>query len=147
MYKLTHALLTELLDYDPAAGVFAWRVARSNRVKPGTRAGVLHHASGGRYIGIGGEKFMAHRLAWFYVYKRWPNTDVRPIDGNYDHCAIENLKEVSRVELAHQRSKNNNNTRSYLGVSRTTKGKWQAFVTWNYRCISLGASFDAGSCR
>src|SRR5436305_13875987 len=97
LYKLTHETLTQLLDYDPATGFFTWKVARSNRVKPTSRAGVLHHPSGGRYISIGSEKFMAHRLAWFYQHGRWPETDVRPIDGHYDHCWIANLKEVSRV--------------------------------------------------
>src|SRR5690348_10623731 len=116
-YKLTHQTLIDVLDYDPASGVFSWKLARSNRVKIGSRAGVLHRSSGGRYISIGDEKFMAHRLAWFYMHRRWPNTDVRPLDGDYDHCWISNLKEVSRVELAHQRAKNNTNTSGYLGVS------------------------------
>ena len=39
MFKLTHDTLTQLLDYDPATGIFAWKVARSNRVKTGSRAG------------------------------------------------------------------------------------------------------------
>src|SRR6516165_11065298 len=109
LYKLTHSTLRRLLDYDPATGLFTWKVARSNRVKPGSQAGVLHHASGGRYISIGNEKFMAHRLAWFYVHGRWPNTDVRPRDRNYDNCAIANLIEVSRVELQHARQPNGAN--------------------------------------
>jgi hypothetical protein len=142
VYKLSHETLTELLAYDPATGVFTWKVSRSNRVKPGSRAGVLHHASGGRYISIDNEKFMAHRLAFFYVNKRWPNTDVRPEDGNYDNCAIDNLREVSRVELAHQRNTISTNTSGYPGVSRAKRDKWQAKITWNYRQFNLGASFE-----
>lgn len=140
--KLTHETLTELLDYNPATGVFMWKVSRSNRVKPGTRAGVIHKPSGGRYISIGGEKIMAHRLAWFYVNKAWAELEVRPTDGNYDNCAVANLKEVSRVELAHSRTKQENNTSGYLGVSQTTRGKYQAALTWNYKQISLGANFE-----
>src|SRR5262245_42876998 len=117
VYKLTHDMLKQLLDYDPATGIFIWKIARSNRVKPGSRAGVLHGPNGGRYISIGDEKFRAHRLAWFYQHGRWPETDLRPIDGDYDHCWISNLKEVSRVQLAHQRVKNKTNTTGYLGVS------------------------------
>lgn len=139
--QLTHEKLIELLDFDPATGWFVWMVARSNRVKVGSRAGVVHAPTGGRYISLGTEKFMAHRLAWFYVHKTWPNTDVRPNDGNYDNCAIENLKEVSRVELAHGRSKNKNNGSGFLGVSQH-KGRWQASITWNYKQIHLGANFD-----
>lgn len=141
-YRLTHDRLLEVLDFDPASGVFTWKVARSNRVKIGSRAGVFHQQSGGRYISIDSEKFMAHRLAFFYVNKRWPLTDVRPVDGDYDNCAVANLKEVSRVELAHQREKQTNNTSGYLGVSHTVRGKWQASITWNYKQLSLGANFE-----
>lgn len=142
-YQLAHETLTSLLDYDPATGVFTWKVSRSNRVKPGSRAGVLHQASGGRYISIGTEKIRAHRLAFFYVNKRWPNSDVRPLDGDYDNCAIANLQEVSRVELQHSRAGAvSTNTSGYAGVSRAKYGKWQAKITWNYKQVNLGASFD-----
>jgi hypothetical protein len=142
-YKLTHDRLLEVLDYDPATGIFVWKVARSNRVKIGSRAGVHHIPSGGRYISIDNEKFMAHRLAFFYVNRRWPNTDVRPLDGDYDNSAINNLKEVQRVELAHQRTKQSNNTSGFLGVSKTVGGKWQASLTWNYQQFSLGANYES----
>lgn len=142
LIKLTHETLTELLDLDLATGVFVWKVARSNRVKVGSRAGVFHVPSGGRYISIGDEKFMAHRLAFFYVNKRWPNTDVRPNDGDYDNCAIDNLKEVSRVELQHGRPKIKTNTSGFQGVSAAKAGKFQSKITWNYQQISLGGNFD-----
>ena len=120
--RLTHERLTELLDYDRATtGFFHWKKRLSNRVHVGDRAGVFHHQSRGRYISIDGEKFMAHRLAWFYEHKRWPESDVRPIDGDYDHCWIANLKEVSRVELAHVRETRSKSTRlnsSHIQKSR-----------------------------
>jgi hypothetical protein len=142
MYKLTHDVLLSVLDFDPETGIFVWKVTRSNRVKPGSRAGVFHRASGGRYISISNEKFMAHRLAFFYINGRWPNTDVRPLDGDYDNCAIANLREVSRVELAHEREKVATNTSGFAGVSRAKHGKWQAKITWNYEQINLGAGFE-----
>src|SRR5260221_2306824 len=142
LIKLTHETLTRLLDYDPATGAFVWKVARSNRVKVGSRAGVLHRPSGGRYISIDDEKFMAHRLAFFYLNNRWPNADVRPLDSNYDNCAQANLREVKRVDLAHQRSAPTTNTSGYVGVSRAKGDKWQSKITWNYRQISLGGNFD-----
>lgn len=141
LIKLTHETLTELLDYDPATGVFTWKVARSNRVKVGSRAGVFHKPTGGRYIGIGDEKFMAHRLAWFYAKGSLPTQDIRPIDGNYDNCAIDNLKEISRVELQHARGANKNNTTGFAGVSAAPFGKFQAKITWNNIQVSLGMNF------
>ena len=141
LIKLTHETLVELLDYDPATGVFTWKVARSNRVKIGSRAGVHHTASGGRYISIGDEKFMAHRLAWFYVKGSLPTQDIRPIDGDYDNCAIDNLKEISRIELQHARGANKNNTTGFAGVSTAPHGKFQAKITWNNIQVSLGMNF------
>jgi hypothetical protein len=142
MHKLTHDKLLEFIEYDPETGIFVWKVARSNRARAKSRAGVLHRPSGGRYISIDGEKFMAHRLAFFYVKKRWPNTDVRPLDSDYDNCAIANLREVSRVELQHDRGKVSTNTSGFAGVSRAKDGRWQAKITWNYQQINLGASFE-----
>jgi Recombination endonuclease VII len=141
MYKLTHERLFEVLEYDPETGIFVWKIALSNRVKAGNRAGVFHQQSGGRYISIDNEKFMAHRLAFFYVNKHWANTDVRPLDGDYDNCSIANLREVSRVELQHERGKVSTNTSGFAGVSRAKDGKWQAKITWEYKQVNLGASF------
>jgi hypothetical protein len=44
---LTAARLRELLDYDPATGVFTWRRSR-----------------GYRHIEVGGNRYLASRLAW-----------------------------------------------------------------------------------
>lgn len=139
--KLTHERLLELLDFDPATGVFAWKVATSNRIKVGNRAGVFHEPSGGRYIAIDGEKFMAHLLAWFYVYGEFSSKDVRPIDGNFDNCTIVNLKEVDRSELQHARGMNRNNTSGFQGVSAAPHDKWQAKITWKTQQVSLGMNF------
>lgn len=139
--KLTHERLLELLDFDPATGMFVWKVATSNRVKIGSRAGVFHRASGGRYIAADGEKFMAHLLAWFYVYGEFSSKDVRPIDGSFDNCAIVNLKEVERSELQHARGMNRNNTSGFQGVSAAPHDKWQAKITWKTQQVSLGMNF------
>lgn len=143
VYKLTHQHLLEVLDFDPATGIFVWKVSRSNRVKPGSRAGVLHQASGGRYISIDNEKFMAHRLAFFYANARWPDSDVRPVDGNYNNCSIVNLTEISRVELQHRRGAISTNTTGYAGVSPAKNGKFQAKITWNYQQIALGTNYPS----
>ena len=69
LIKLTHEMLVELLDYDPATGVFTWKVARSNRVKVGSRAGVFHKVWPG-YITfkLNTVVYYAHRLAWLYAH-------------------------------------------------------------------------------
>jgi hypothetical protein len=141
--KLTHKRLLELLDFDPAVGVFTWKVSTSNRVKVGSVAGVVHRPTGGRYIAVDGEKFMAHRLAWFYVKGDFSSKDVRPVDGNFDNLRFENLKEVERSELQHARGKNKNNTSGFQGVSVAPHNKWQAKITWKTKQVSLGMNFDS----
>lgn len=140
--KLTHERLTELLDFDSATGVFVWKIASSNRVKVGDRAGMVRKNAEGRFLTVDGERFLAHRLAWFYAKGTWAAHDIIPVDGNWDNCAIQNLKEVSRVELQHQRGRQSNNTSGFLGVSSAPFGKWQAKVTWNYVQVSLGMNFS-----
>ena len=139
--KLTHERLTEVLDYDPATGVFVWKVRTSNSVKVGDRAGVVG-SKGYRLIGLDGTKFQTTRLAWFYVHAEWPSADVVPIDGNLDRPAIDNLKNVSRVDTARLRKKLSTNTSGFKGVSLTTSGKWQASITWDYKQINLGNKYD-----
>jgi len=63
--------LRSLLDYDPATGVFTWRVATSYRIKIGDNAG-WGNSEGYQYITILKRKYGAHRLAWVYVYGDWP---------------------------------------------------------------------------
>lgn len=90
MVKLTQKRLKELLDYDPATGVFIWKNARQGTVK-GSRAGKIN-PQGYRYIRIDQEDHTAQRLAWFWVNGTWPRL-IRFQDKNRDNCAIENLKE------------------------------------------------------
>ncbi len=140
--RLTHERLTELLDYSPVTGAFVWKVSTSNAIKVGERAGTVHEPSGARYITIDTERFMAHRLAWLYVNREWPAHDVRPDNGDFDDCRIENLKDVPRIQIAHRRTALSTNTSGYLGVSKSSKkGKWQATITWNYKQVGLGSNF------
>lgn len=139
--KLTHERLTEVLDYDPGAGFFRWKVRSSNRVQIGDRAGVVG-TNGHRFITIDREKLQASRLAWFYVHRSWPTGDIKFADNDADNCALSNLRDMSRVDLARQRGMVETNTSGYRGVSRAKHGRWQAKITWNYQQINLGASFE-----
>src|SRR5437879_187626 len=92
---LTLDAVKHALDFDPAVGIFVWKNPQSNAVKAGEPAGVIA-ANGRRYINIGGEKHMAHRLAWFYIHGKWPAGDVKQANGNYDDCREANLVHQSR---------------------------------------------------
>ncbi len=67
MRELTLLRLKELLHYDPLTGLFIWRVYRSHRAITGSVAGRVNGATGYIEIQVDGRRYLAHRLAWFYV--------------------------------------------------------------------------------
>ena len=134
--KLTHERLLEALDYDPATGIFAWKIRPSNKVKIGMRAGVVG-TNGYRFIMVSGEKLQASRLAWFYVHGEWPKGDIRFGDNDTDNCAITNLRDISKIEIARERKVLSNNTTGFRGVSIAKNG-FKCAVTANYQQVNLG---------
>jgi hypothetical protein len=87
---------------------------------------------------IDGEKFQAHRLAWFYVHGEWPDGDLKQLNGDYDDCSLANLRPISRIEQARLRSTLSTKTSGLRGVSRAARGKWKVSITANYEQVMLG---------
>lgn len=137
MADISHERLLEALDYDPATGIFRWKFRPSNRIYVGDRAGAVN-SLGYRFLTLDGQKLQASRLAWFYVHKRWPSGDIKPRNGNTDDCSIDNLRDVSRLESARERTALSTNTTGFRGVSPAPKGGFKASVTANYHQIMLG---------
>src|SRR5690348_8900862 len=69
--SLSQAHLKELLRYDPETGKFFWLVRARRRSRIGDEAG-SDHGQGYIEIGIEGRRYLAHRLAWFYMTGEWP---------------------------------------------------------------------------
>jgi hypothetical protein len=128
---LTHKRLLEVLNYDPNSGVFTWRV-RIGQSVVGTTAGSIHNRYHYLYIQIDCERYRAHRLAWFYVYKVWPSEDIDHLDGNTLNNAINNLRAVSRlINMQNQRRahRTKKSTSKFLGVSwNQERQKWVAQI-------------------
>ena len=142
---ITSNHLKTILSYCPETGVFTWLVTRrshAGKVKPGAIAtNVSVH--GYARIGIDGERYPAHRLAWLYVYGRWPTKQIDHINRNRLDNRIVNLREATDAENRQNMSLSVTNKSGVKGVSwDKQRKKWYAKITHNYKQISLGMFDD-----
>jgi len=138
---LTAERLREVLDYEPETGVFRWRIARRN-VRVTDTPGSIIRSTGYWCIQVDGVKYLAHRIAWLWVYGVWPDHHIDHIDGNPLNNRISNLRQSS-VSLNMQNLKtaqSNNLSSGLLGVYRNRK-RWGAKITVN-RVVHLLGTHD-----
>jgi hypothetical protein len=149
---LTAERLREALTYDSVTGVFTWIKPPSWRVKIGDVAGSLA-SIGYVYIKLDNYKYLAHRLAWFYVHGIWPVDQIDHINGDRANNKIINLRSVSRsVNLQNQRQARSHNSTGFLGVSPHRKkfaarigvdGKYTYLGSFNTPELAHAAYVDA----
>jgi hypothetical protein len=123
--NIAHDELTQLVNYDLNTGVFTRRFSRGDHA-PGSLIGGKS-PQGYWYIGVGGKQYPAHRLAWFYVNKEWPDGDVDHINRDRLDNRIANLRVTNRSFNIHNTdiAKGVSGVR---GVSKTSYGKWEARI-------------------
>ena len=128
--------LKSVLHYDAPTGVFRRRFAKAYNAKPWSVAGSVA-TNGYAQIAIDGKAYMAHRLAWLYVYGEWPKQQIDHINGCKVDNRIDNLRDVSQSVNMLNQSKPRGG--KLLGVSwhKSTK-KWNARLQINKKCKSLG---------
>lgn len=139
---LTQERLRELLDYDPETGLFTWRVNRAGNAKAGSAAGCAHKC-GYRQVMVDSTLYLAHRLAWFYVYNVWPPQHIDHINGVRDDNRIANLREATYSTNNQNRGLDSRNTSGYQGVywSEQTR-KWYAQLKVGNKRYNLGYFID-----
>lgn len=134
--KLTPELLRREVDYDPETGLFRWRVARP-RVRAGKPIG--SKAAGGYLrFSVLGRSYLAHTLAWLYVYGEFPPAkhDIDHVNGDRTDNRIVNL----RIATRSQNLANGAKRRAGLkGVYfHKAKQKWHARLQKDGHVHSLG---------
>lgn len=136
---LTDERLQELLSYDPETGEFKWRSNRRGTARAGSVAGTLSRY-GYRLIKIDGRGYFAHRLAWLYVYGRWPVDQIDHINTDKNDNRIANLREATGPENSgNQRKARAGSTTGLLGVSwYRRRNKFKASIGLSGKIMYLG---------
>lgn len=135
--NLTAHRLRELLDYDPKTGVFRRKI-RSGKAQPGTIAGSIQ-CHGYVLVSIGGDRYLAHRLAWLYMNGSWPEKWIDHINGNPSDNRIANLREATPAQNGWNKIIQSHNTSGVKGVHWCPeRGQWRAYIYANHKRIHLG---------
>ena len=113
---LPHDRIIDLFRYCETTGDLFWRKSRQG-IKDITKPAGIRTKDGYRKITIrdnGKEyKYWAHRLVYFYHYKKWARPMIDHIDRDPSNNRIENLRESTASE-------NNKNSDRYKGgISQT----------------------------
>jgi hypothetical protein len=130
---VTEDELKSELYYDQETGIFMWKYCSSRRTHLNSRltgktAG-WNTNQGYICVTIHGIKYLAHRLAWFYVNGQWPRDQIDHINGVRNDNRIANLREASNAENRQNAKRNCNNKSGFKGVSlKSYRGgsKWVA---------------------
>ena len=135
---ITQSELKELLHYDPETGIFHWLKSTTRSVKAGYVAGGKNHKGYVR-IGVNKKRYLAHRLAWLYVYGYFPKYDVDHINTIPFDNRISNLREATTPQNQHNVKMSKANKSGVKGVcfDRSRK-KWMAQLQVNTKKIRLG---------
>lgn len=138
--ELTQETLRKYLSYDPETGVFT-RIAASNvrhKFSLGCEAGRTD-SRGRRKVAILGREYFAHRLAFFYMMGRWPESLIDHIDGDHSNNRWSNLREASPRDNNQNRSSRSWGKSGVLGVRSTYHpSRWQAAIKHDGKDIYLG---------
>lgn len=137
---ITAELLRTILRYDQDTGDFYWLKARSKG-----RVGMLAGSKNSRgYILIRFFKrgWPAHRLAWLYVYGKWPDGEIDHIDRNKTNNRLANLRDTSHTGNSQNRiDALSNNKSGLLGVTRDHRCRakpWRASIKVGGNSIHIG---------
>lgn len=135
---LTVERLKQKLSYNSNTGLFTWKRSRGPG-KEGAVAGRLHN-QGYIRISIDYKDYLAHRLAWLYVYGEWPSDEIDHVNGIKTDNRICNLRAATREENCRNVTVNKRNRLGIKGVSERNdcKNRFRAKIMINGKVVVLG---------
>jgi len=146
---LTQSYLKSILQYNPYTGDFTrLKKTAPNAIKGVFAGGTPCKHNGYIRISISGKRYLAHRLAWFYVYGEW-TSQIDHINGLRHDNSLSNLRAVTNAENCKNKMLTPTNKTGIMGV-HFHKGKFDAAIKVSRKKIHLGRFnniFDAACAR
>lgn len=132
---MSKELIEELratFDYHPNG----YLIRKKNGKPCGQRA---NDAGGYACVKVGRKMLKAHRVIYAIVTGQMPDGQIDHIDQNRMNNRIENLRDVSQSENAHNSKIRKTNTSSFTGVYWYTQlQKWESNICVDSRLVHLG---------
>lgn len=123
------------IEYCKDTGIFRW-ISGFHKSKTGTVAGCLYN-NGYLVISIEGKRYLAHRLAWYFVYGEMPKNQIDHINGVRTDNRIENLRDVTSRQNHSNRIRHQSG--HLVGANYCNKQKrWIGRIGIGKKIISLG---------
>lgn len=150
MNPITQSEIHKLLDYNAETGKFYWKPRSVDMFSS------EHHANkwNGRFAGKEAKKahgggylqicvlftnYLAHRLAWFYIYGEWP-AEIDHINGDRKDNRLVNLRAASRKVNSRNLKQNVRNTSGFRGVRyKKAANRWVAYIGVNGKFKHVGS--------
>ena len=135
---ITQEEIKKLLYYNEETGIFTWKLYRGGKAKICAIAN-SKDSKGYIRIQINKERNSAHRLAWLYMYGKFPEFYIDHINGNKIDNRICNLREATTNQNQYNRKAPINNTSGIKGVYfDKSRSKWVAELKANNKKIFIG---------
>jgi HNH endonuclease/AP2 domain len=143
-HPITGDLVRQLVMYDPGTGIFLWRSRPVhhrldktwNTRYAGKPAGIVKDLY--IRIAINRRLYYAHQLAFIYITDHCPKY-IDHINRDKHDNRWNNLREVTARQNTMNVGLRVNNKSGHRGVCwNTSRNRWQAAITVNYRQITLG---------
>jgi hypothetical protein len=138
-------VLKNNVTYDKDTGIFIRTKTHPKRKYLAGSVTGVSRPDGYVQIMIEGKLFLAHRLAWLYVYGELPKNNIDHINGIKNDNRIENLRDVKQVTNVQnlKKARKSSVSSNKLGVSFANKGKnidkpFRARIVVDHKEIHLG---------
>ena len=135
---IPHDELLKDLSYAPETGIFTW-IRPKRKVIVGSPAGSI--GSGGYvYIKLRQKKYLAHRLAWFYMNARWPSDEIDHINHITTDNRLSNLREATISQNRTNRVRSKSGLRgAYFNIKNGRKHPWSSQINLEGKTVRIGS--------